>query len=151
MAHLSKCMFRVMGTWVVSLILVGCAVNPHYEKLIATNQAVSATQPKDCEAHSEQVLSAISDMPHFHAQPIYSCPDEQMTQAGICHISVLVTAPDQSQWVLDNGTVLRDKTIAVAAVAELDNFLWALGDKPHWVGPMALSGMGLYIAATTQR
>ncbi len=138
-------------TGVLMATLSGCAVNPQLENLVDINQRVLRTQPKDCVTHADQVIQQLAGDPRYQTQRIYSCPDENQARAGICHVSALVTAPDQTQWVLDNGAVLGDGAIAVQGVSELDTFLWALGDKPYWTGPLALTGMGLYIASVSTR
>lgn len=144
MAHLFTWTLAVVG-----LCLAGCATNPTLDALIATNLSIAATHPQDCEEHASRVMAHYANDDQYQAQPIYSCPNEQQAREGICHVSTLVTAPDNSRWVLDNGAVLGDGTIAVAGVSELDNYLWALGDKPHWIGPMSMTAMGLYIASVS--
>ncbi len=144
MAHIFNGTLTLACIWLAS-----CASNPTLDALIDINLSISATQPRDCQEHANRVIAHYANDDQYQAQPIYSCPDEQQAREGICHVSALITAPDNSRWVLDNGAVLGNDTIAVAGVSELDDFLWALGDKPHWIGPTAMTGMGLYIASVS--
>ncbi|HVT34297.1 MAG TPA: hypothetical protein VHE37_01835, partial [Nevskiaceae bacterium] len=84
-----------------------------------------------CQEHVARVEAALADHPGYHSQRVYSCPDGG---SDACHVSLLVTAPDQQTYVVDNGAVLDDAHFR-ASVAHLDEYAAQL-DNIYWIGAL---------------
>ena len=84
-----------------------------------------------CQEHVARVEAALRSQAGYSSQRIYSCPDGSSDN---CHVSLLVSAPDQQMYVVDNGAVLSGEHFR-ASVAHLDDYAAQL-DNIYWVGSL---------------
>ena len=104
--------------------------------LIALNsEAVQGLPQADsahpCQIHVARMEAALAHNPKYRTQRIYSCPEGGSEN---CHVSLLVAAPDNQMYVVDNGAVLKDARYR-GRVAHLDEFANELDDI-YWIGQM---------------
>jgi len=100
--------------------------------LAAINQQALQSLPEDghCREHAAAVLALLKDDPDLRSQMIYSCP-KGVGRDQPCHVSVLATAADGRQWVLDNGAVVN-ASVGVAGVVAMRDFA-AEVQQVYWV------------------
>lgn len=97
--------------------------------LITINSQALAMLPEDakCTDHVQAARELLKDYPDVQTRLIYSCPPGQADRS-VCHVSVLATAADGRQYILDNGAAVP---AAASHVASLDEFRHEVGQ--YWV------------------
>jgi hypothetical protein len=84
-----------------------------------------------CTEHADAAAAAVADLPGYDSLPVYSCPASARAK-GVCHVSLLVTAPDGVRYVLDNGSVIDD-AVGPSHVARFEAFSERV-DGLYWIG-----------------
>ena len=84
-----------------------------------------------CTEHVAAATDLVARLDGYDSLPIYSCPRRARAQ-GVCHVALLVTAPDGARWVLDNGSV-ADDALGVSHVASFADYAERLGNV-YWIG-----------------
>ena len=96
-----------------------------------------------CTAHVDAAAVAVSQLPGYDSIPVYSCPKSARAQ-GVCHVSLLVTAPDGVRYVLDNGSVIDD-AVGLSHVARFEDYSERV-DGVYWIGLAPDMGQVLAVA-----